>query len=220
MSDKGKQYLRKILVLMPAVPVLAFGIALCVYSGLGSDTTTSCQQGISRLVGLEVGTVNQIYNCVILLAFLLFNRKMVGVGSVIVGFGLGPLMNLFLKLLGQMLPIHNGLTLNVTLSLSGIVLTCMALSWYMQAGVGVQPIDMVVISISKLIGRSYGTATYLYSGTMLICTIIFGGDIGVSTILNLTISGKLCDFFIKAFRPLVERATGDAQAGKEVSGHE
>ena len=40
----GKRLLRQLLLLLPAWIVLALGIAMCVFSGVGSDTNTSFQQ--------------------------------------------------------------------------------------------------------------------------------------------------------------------------------
>lgn len=62
----GKRLLRQLLLLLPAWIVLALGIAMCVFSGVGSDTNTSFQQGLGRMLGLQTGTVTLIFNCTVL----------------------------------------------------------------------------------------------------------------------------------------------------------
>ena len=51
--ENGKRLLRQLLLLLPAWIVLALGIAMCVFSGVGSDTNTSFQQGLGRMLGLQ-----------------------------------------------------------------------------------------------------------------------------------------------------------------------
>ena len=102
--ENGKRLLRQLLLLLPAWIVLALGIAMCVFSGVGSDTNTSFQQGLGRMLGLQTGTVTLIFNCTVLAIFIFANRSLVGLGSLVIGFGLGPLLNLYLDLLGKIFP--------------------------------------------------------------------------------------------------------------------
>lgn len=60
--ENGKRLLRQLLLLLPAWIVLALGIAMSVFSGVGSDTNTSFQQGLGRMLGLQTGTVTLIFN--------------------------------------------------------------------------------------------------------------------------------------------------------------
>ena len=52
--ENGKRLLRQLLLLLPAWIVLALGIAMSVFSGVGSDTNTSFQQGLGRMLGLHL----------------------------------------------------------------------------------------------------------------------------------------------------------------------
>lgn len=208
-----RHYLRKTLVLLPAVPGLAFGIALCLFAALGTDTSTSFQQGLGNLVGLSVGTVNLLYNSTVLLIFLFANRSLVGIGSLLVGFCLGPFMNLFQSCLQALIPQQPGLSVRILIVIAGTALTAFSLAWYVQLNMGVQPMDMLVISLSKLLKKSYGTAMYCYSFLMLAGTVLLGGDLGIGTIINFLLSGKLCDLLIPALAPLLGRLTGELESG-------
>ena len=178
--ENGKRLLRQLLLLLPAWIGLALGIAMSVFSGVGSDTNTSFQQGLGRMLGLQTGTVTLIFNCTVLAIFIFANRSLVGLGSLVIGFGLGPLLNLYL-------------------------ISCIALGWYVQLDAGVQPMDMLILTVAKLIRKSYGTAMYVYCGFMLLTTWLTGGDIGVGTFINLLLGGKLCDVFAAMWRPLIRR---------------
>ena len=205
LSENGKRLLRQLLLLLPAWIVLALGIAMCVFSGVGSDTNTSFQQGLGRMLGLQTGTVTLIFNCTVLAIFIFANRSLVGLGSLVIGFGLGPLLNLYLDLLGKIFPTMPPMWARIALCTLGVVISCIALGWYVQLDAGVQPMDMLILTVAKLIRKSYGTAMYVYCGFMLLTTWLTGGDIGVGTFINLLLGGKLCDVFAAMWRPLIRR---------------
>ncbi len=201
-------YLRMTAVLLPTLPVLAFGIAMCLFAGLGSDVTTSFQQGIGRMVGLEAGTVNLLFNTLVLGIYCFADRSLVGIGSLLVGFGIGPLMNLFEALLHTLIPVTPPMFVRILFSLGGTIVTCFALAWYVQIQQGVQPLDMICLTIARLLKKSYGVGAYVWSGVALILTIVFGGDLGIGSILNMALGGVLCDLFIPLLRPAVRKLCG------------
>ena len=188
--ENGKRLLRQLLLLLPAWIVLALGIAMCVFSGVGSDTNTSFQQGLGRMLGLQTGTVTLIFNCTVLAIFIFANRSLVG---------------LYLDLLGKIFPTMPPMWARIALCTLGVVISCIALGWYVQLDAGVQPMDMLILTVAKLIRKSYGTAMYVYCGFMLLTTWLTGGDIGVGTFINLLLGGKLCDVFAAMWRPLIRR---------------
>lgn len=200
-----KQYIKRTVLLLPVLPVLALSIAMCLYAGEGADPSTTFQQGLGNILGMRAGTINLIYNTTILVIFLFANRKLVGIGSIVVGFCLGPLMNVFEDLLHWMLPMELSLWIRLGIAGLGIVMCAAALAWYVPLDVGVQPMDMVIITLSNLLKKSYGTASRLYGATMLILTFVVGGDFGIVTIMNVALGGLLCDFFRKRFAPLRRR---------------
>lgn len=213
-------YVRLTAVLLPTLPLLAFGIAMCLFAGLGADVTTSFEQGLGRRIGLEAGTVNLMFNALVLVIFCFADRSLVGIGSILVGFGLGPFMNLFESLLRTLIPTTPTLAVRILFSLGGTILTCLALAWYVQIGqgMGVQPLDMIYLTLSRILKRSYGTGMYLWSAFALVLTWIFGGDFGIGTFLNLLLGGFLCDLFIPLLRPAVRRLCGPYWKGDQTNG--
>lgn len=198
-----KNYIRKSLYMLPALLVLALGIALTVLSSLGSDCLTSFQQGLGRIIGMQVGTIMMAFNVAILVGFIFVDRKLIGLGSVLIGFCLGPLVNVFSALCAGL--VSDSLVIKIIIDLAGIVLVSLALSWYIPLNVGLQPLDMLKQWFASLIHNTYGTATFILSVIFLIGAIITKGDIGIGTILNMLLVGKLCDIFMNMYKPLHEK---------------
>lgn len=201
-------YVRLAAVILLSLPVLGLGIGMCLFAGLGSDVTTSFQQGIGRMIGLPAGTINLLFNIVVLVIFCFADRSLVGIGSLLVGFGLGPLMNYFESLLHTLIPNAQPMAVRIAFSLGGTILLCLALAWYVQIQQGVQPLDMINLTFARLLKRSYGTGMYAWSAIALILTFIFGGDFGIGTFMNVALAGTLCDLFTPLLRPAVRRLCG------------
>ena len=70
----AKEYIKRTFLLLPVLPVLALGIALCLYAGEGADPNTTFQQGVGNILGMRAGTVNLLYNVIVLAIFLFANR--------------------------------------------------------------------------------------------------------------------------------------------------
>ena len=145
--ENGKRLLRQLLLLLPAWIVLALGIAMCVFSGVGSDTNTSFQQGLGRMLGLQTGTVTLIFNCTVLAIFIFANRSLVGLGSLVIGFGLGPLLNLYLDLLGKIFPTMPPMWARIALCTLGVVISCIALGWYQLTTLLTEKVPTITESI-------------------------------------------------------------------------
>ena len=207
MERDGGRYARKILALLPAVLLLSLGIALCVHANLGSDVYTSFQQGIGFHLGVPVGTVHLVMSVALMALYLVWDRSVVGIGSILMCVMMGPCITLFGNLLAAYLPVE-AMAPRVLLTFVGSGLVSVALAFYIPLNVGVQPMDMVVLTIAKLMNRTYGTAIYVFNGAMLLGTLVLGGVIGIGTVINMLCVGKCIDFLTPRLRPLIDRIDG------------
>ena len=69
--------------------IAAVGIRLIVVSGLGADAISTLVLGILQHVPLKFGTVSMLFNGIILVMVFFYDRKMIGIGSIINSFGIG-----------------------------------------------------------------------------------------------------------------------------------
>ena len=189
-----KKILKQILILSPSVLTLALGISLSVVAGIGSDANASLQTAISNLTHIPVGTVVFLYNVIILLIYVLLRSPFLGVGSIVMGFFLGPFVNVFTSLLTPIAP--QSFFGKLLFCLLGVFFLSLALSWYIPLNYGLQPADMLIQSISDFLKKSYGTGLAIYSILVLILAFLLKGPIGIGTILNALLPGKICDLLI------------------------
>lgn len=206
MNRKRNIILRKTVALLPAVVLLALGISISLAAEIGADLYTSFQEGLANDVGVDVGTINTIFNVIIIAIFLVFNRKLINIGSIIMCVVVGPCMTLFGNLLSYILFDYQlSLIFSILITCIGTTLISLALSWYILLDVGVQPLDMLIITIAKAIKKSYGTGMYVFNILMLIGCLLIGANIGIGTIINFVFVGKLVDLIMPRMKPIVTK---------------
>lgn len=196
--------LRRALILLPAVAILSLGIALNIRSELGADIYTAFQEALGRHLGMTVGEINLAMNIVIVTLFLFLDRSVIGIGSVMMCLLIGPGINLWSALLYAAVPVLNP-AVQALLCAGGILLISLALAWYIPLSAGVQPLDMLILTIARLVRKSYGIGNYIFNGLALVGALLLGGVLGLGTILNYICTGRLVDILIPRLRPLQDR---------------
>ncbi len=204
----NKTYLRKVILLFPAVLLLACGISFCTSAGLGADLHTSFLQGIGRQIHLSPGTMTLLFNLLLLFIYFFAQRSWIGPGSLLIGFCLGPFMNLFESLFYAKV-IVLPLPLRILIDIFGIFLISLALSFYIPLNVGLQPLDMLKQTMANTLKLTYGNATNLYSVIALAGTLLFGGDVGIGSILTLLLCGKMCDLLLPHTQSFIEKMNNE-----------
>lgn len=203
----SNNYFRRAISILPAIPLLSLGIVLCLKANLGADIYTSFQQGISKQINVNVGNVNLIMSVIILGIFLLIDRSLINVGSVFMAIGIGPLMTSFENILNIGMINEASYITRIIMVIVGTNFIAIALSWYIPINLGVQPMDMVIITISRIIKKTYGTAMYVFNFLMFVGTLLLGGTLGLGTLINLILTGKLVDIFMPRVKPFVYKVS-------------
>ncbi len=207
MKEDSIRILKKIVIIIPAVLLLPLGLSLYIFADIGADVLTSFQQGVAKITNIGIGNVVTIFNVTVLVVFLFINRRLINIGSVMMVLATGPLITLYFNILTLIFPYKFSFFINLLLVFLGTIFVAVAISIFVTVNLGVSPVDMIVITISRLVQKSYGVGMYIFFGITLILALIVGGKIGIGTIINLLFLGKLSDFFIKIFKPYILRMT-------------
>lgn len=202
--------LRKGLAIVPAVALMGLAIGLATYTNLGLDVFASFLSGAAQHLHVALGTALFGFNALVLLIYLFVARSLFGIGTVLAGLGLGPCVNGFIRLLGAVLPASLPFWGVLAIRVLATVFTAAALAWYIQADGGVQPMDMILLTISRRLKKSYGTSVYIWNTLLLVGALLLGGPLGIGTLISLLCTGKLIDWFMPLFRPAVRYCAGIA----------
>jgi uncharacterized membrane protein YczE len=176
--------------------------ALQVRSGLGLDPWDVFHQGLSRHIGLAIGTVVIVVGVAVLFLWIPL-RQRPGLGTISNAILIGLSMNWSLALLP-----HGGpLGWRIAEMVIGIMLCGVATGMYIGAAFGPGPRDGLMTGLARHSGKSIRLVRTGLEVTVLAAGWILGGTVGIGTVLYAVSIGPLAQFFLPIFDTKARRAS-------------
>jgi uncharacterized membrane protein YczE len=167
--------------------------ALLVLAGLGLGPWDVFHQGLARSLGGQVGTWSILVGALVLLAWIPL-RQRPGIGTVANVVLVGLTINATLAVV----PPPEGLALQVTVMLAGVVLNGVATGLYIGAGLGPGPRDGLMTGLAAR-GHSIRVVRTGIEVTVLAAGWLLGGSVGVGTVVYALAIGPLTQAFLPVF---------------------
>ena len=159
--------------------LLLYGVSgsMLLLAGLGVDPWDVLHQGLSRRLGLGVGTWVVIVGALVLLLWIPL-RQRPGWGTLSNVIVIGLVMDVILATVS---PVH-GLAAGLALMLSGVVLNGIATGLYIGAGLGPGPRDGLMTGLAAR-GHSIRVVRTGIELTVLLTGWLLGGTVGLGTVV-------------------------------------
>lgn len=209
-------------ICMSVFGVLVCGISVGFFkrAAFGVDPFQSLMSGLDALIPINFGTLYVIVNCLLLLFSLLADKHYVGIATFINLFLLGYVVEFSYDFLLTTFP-NLAMAGRVAFFLFGILILCLASSFYITADLGVSTYD----AISLIIANTWHVWKFRYCRIVsdVVCVIIgtvlyllAGGKasgltaiVGVGTIVTAFFMGPLIEFFnIHVSQPFLQKDKG------------
>ena len=203
---------------MSVLGVLICGISVGMFkrADLGVDPFQSFMSGLNAVIPISFGVLYVITNVVLLSFAFIFDKRKIGLATLINLFLLGFVAEYTEKLLEKIFP-SMSLAGRVILLLAAVVIMCLASAFYFTADLGVSTYDAVSLIISEKqqkvpfkFCRIISDLTAVVLGTIL-CLIAgftfkqITGEVGVGTIITAFFMGPLIEFFnVHVARPFLD----------------
>jgi uncharacterized membrane protein YczE len=200
--------LRRLIQLYIGLLIYGLGGALQVRSNLGLDPWDVFHQGVSKHVGLAIGTVLILVGAAVLLLWIPL-RQMPGLGTISNVILIGVSMNLSL----QWLPHPHAMGWRIFDTVVGVVIGAIATGMYIGAHFGPGPRDGLMTGLSRRTGRSIRLTRTCLEVSVLAIGWLLGGTVGVGTVLYAVAIGPLAQYFMRIFetKPEVHIAEGSLE---------
>lgn len=199
--------IRRIIFFCVGLFVLALGISLMIIADIGAGAWDALNVGLSESIGLTVGNwVIIVGICVMLLnAFLLKERPAyLSIGTIIlIGFFID--FWLLVALVGLD---FDSFAVKVLVFLGGIVAASLGIAIYLQAKFPLSPLDNLMLAISKRFKLRFGISKTIGEATGLVLALLFGGPIGIGTLVVTFCIGPIIQFFYPHCERLMEKGLG------------
>jgi uncharacterized membrane protein YczE len=181
---------RRLCQLFPGLLLYGVSDGMILFAGLGADPWDVLHQGLSRRVGLGVGTWAVIAGALVLALWIPL-RQMPGVGTVCNVVVVGVVIDL---VLATVAPPHE-IVVRWLVLLSGVVLNGVATAAYIGAGLGPGPRDGLMTGLAAR-GHSVRGARTGIELTALASGWLLGGTVGVGTVIYALSIGPLAHYFL------------------------
>lgn len=213
-SDTSKrtpiQWAKALVVLLIGLTIAHLGVTLFLLSEMGTDTFTVFIQGLSRTVGLTVGTVHMIVLVILMVVMVLGTKGYVKPGTVVCAFCGGPIIDLFTMLFQGYINGEAQMLVRVVSMVAGCVILSLGMSIVINSNAGTGPNDLIAIILSDKIGKIE------FRWVRMLCDIFFvglgfvlGGTVGVGTIVAVFLTGPMVQFWLPKSQSALQKLMPD-----------
>ncbi len=195
--------LRRLTQLFAGLVLYGISDAMLLLAGLGVDPWDVFHQGLSRRIGLGVGTWAIIVGIAVLLLWIPL-RQRPGLGTLCNVLVVGSVIDL---MLATVPPVH-GLPARLVVMSAGVILNGIATGAYIGAGLGPGPRDGLMTALAAR-GHSIRVVRTMIEITVLITGWVLGGTVGLGTVVYALGIGPIAHVSIPRLR-IVPPATARA----------
>jgi uncharacterized membrane protein YczE len=186
--------LRRLTQLYAGLVLYGISDSMLLLAGLGVDPWDVLHQGLSRRLGLGVGTWAVIVGVLVLLMWIPL-RQRPGVGTLSNVLVVGLVIDV---VLATVPPVH-GLAARLIVMFSGVLLNGIATGAYIGAGLGPGPRDGLMTGMAAR-GHSIRVVRTCIEVTVLITGWLLGGTVGLGTVVYALAIGPIAHVSIPLLR--------------------
>lgn len=207
--------MRRILMSALGVAICGISVGMFKHAALGVDPFQSLMSGLDAVIPIRFGTLYVIVNLVLLGFALAFDRRKIGLATLINLFLLGYIAEFSQGLMARLLP-EPTLAVRLGLLAVAIVIMCLASAFYFTADLGVSTYDALALIWSQRQRRVPFAACRVITdlvcvvGGVALCGLAgftlsqIAGEVGVGTLVTAFFMGPLIEFFNqKVARPFL-----------------
>ena len=203
---KDKKLARRILMSVLGVLVCGISVGLFKRAQLGVDPYQSLMAGLNAVIPIDFGTLYLIMTGILLLFALIFDRRKIGLATIINMTLLGYVADGSRAFLERVFP-ELSLPGRLALLLAGVVVMCFSSAFYFTADLGVSTYDAIALIISQK--QDKVKFQYVRIASDFVCVALgvalckaagmswgqVAANVGIGTIIAAFFMGPLISFF-------------------------
>lgn len=189
----------KILFSCIGIAIISMGIAICRVGGVGVDSFTAMNIGISEKIGLSLGTYQLFVNLAILVLVFFLDKYQIGIGTLVNMVAVGYLVDIFAWML-SFLPVNPADSIvGMTVCLiAGTLTFTFGISLYLRTEMGVSPYDAIAPIAHDRTGVSYAVCRVFQDIAVMAVAFFVAGPIGIFTPVAAFCTGPIIEMWNKS----------------------
>jgi len=202
---KNTEQVKRILMRALGVIICGISVGMFKHASLGVDPFQSFMSGLDAVIPIRFGTLYVIVNLMLLIFSLIFDKRKIGLATLINLFLLGYIAE-FSQAMCRILFPEIGIAGRFVFLLIAIVIMCLASAFYFTAELGVSTYDAVSLIWSEKQSRIQFQYCRIICDLICVCSgallckigrINVFGEINIGTIITAFFMGPLIAFFHK-----------------------
>ena len=188
------EFKKRLIMCISGVFLSGVAAGIFGFTAFGMDPFQVFAHGLWGLTPLSYGTFYVILNGILLAFMFFFNRRMIGLGTIINLFLLGYVVEYTDLILGRVFPSPSVL-LRIVLMIFALILSSLAASLYFVAEMGVSAYDWIALTITE---KNRWAFRVVRIATDFICVLtggLLGATVGIGTVLTAFCMGPIIQFF-------------------------
>lgn len=220
--NKVINLIKRLILFFIGMSIIQFGVALFLKTSIGSDPFTVFTQGLATVLNktalkdlsivqmisgraeVTPGVANMIILIVLFIGILIVDMKRIKIGTLICVFGVGPIIDLGVKAVSYFPVESANIFVKMLLVLLGCFIIAVGFSIISESDIGVAPNDIVPFIIKDKLNCQYRWVRIGFDATFLIIGFIFGGTIGVGTIISMLTIGPFIQLLLPYGKKVVD----------------
>jgi uncharacterized membrane protein YczE len=206
---KSKEQIQRLIIRILTISFGLFingiGLAFLYSVELGSSPMGTFADGLHNLMHISQGNANILANAAFLLLLLIMARKYISLGTVLCTFMLGLYVNLASAIIDPLNLIALPFTVKIVVSALGTLLMGVGLGIYVAVDFGLGPLEAIVAIIYQHSILKYKTAKIIFDALLGVLGIVFGGKIGIGTVISILCTGIVMDPVIDKTKPFLAK---------------
>ena len=190
---------RRVIAILIAHIILAFGVNLLRVSLFGNDPFSCMMLGVSGTFGMSYGTLVVMFNLIAIIPIFILDRTFIQFGTLVNMFLFGPIVDIEFALLIYFFPGLGELALagRIFALIFGVIVTCYGCSMYMCSNLGMGPYDAFGWIVEKKSNKKipFKYARICLDSISTITGFIFGSIVSLGTFTMALGTGPLIVFF-------------------------
>lgn len=183
------------LLLVTGLSIFGFGEGLLVQSRLGATPWTVLAQGISRQLGIALGTTTFLISAVVLLGWIPL-RQRIGIGTIANAIVIAVVLEYTTKWLYA----PHDIVARFAYSVGGVLAIGFGGALYLTCGLGPGPRDGLMTGLQQRLNSTVARVRFSLEVSVLVIGWLLGGVVGIGTALFAFGVGYALALFLSLFR--------------------
>ncbi len=202
MKPEIKRYIKRFAMMIFGLMIAAYGVSMTVTSNLGISPWDVFAQGLAfkltEITGKEfyIGQLTRLIGWVVLIASIVLKEK-IGFGTIIDIVIVGHFIDFYMG--NNLIPSFESFPLRFVLLMVGFVVWSFGMSLYLVAELGAGPRDSLMAALAKR-NIPVAIAKNAIEAVVFVIGWVFGGTVGVGTVIAVFIMGYLLKFWFAVFK--------------------